>query len=282
MVGVNKTFLAPAKINLCLHVLGKRSDGYHELAMLMQRVSLYDSIHIALVSGPGVRVACDGLDLAAGEENIAAKAARRMIELAGYGGGVEIAIDKQIPVAAGLGGGSSDAAAVLMGLNEMLGCELSRDALMAEGVRLGADVPFFIFKDAAWATGIGEVLQPVEGLPRPWYVLVNPGEAVSTAWVYGNLGLTSKVDVAKLPRFSSQLNEVLGLLHNDLESVTVRQVPAVLEIKDQLLAKGALGALMSGSGSTVFGIFADKVRAKRACDELGAVGGWRSFLVESL
>lgn len=274
-------FLAPAKINLCLHVLGRRADGYHELGMIMQRVSLFDRLQISLADEPGVRVVCPGLELPPDGENIAARAARRLLTLSGHRCGVDIVIDKQIPVAAGLGGGSSDAAAVLLALNEMLELRLSRQALMAEGAMLGADVPFFVFGDAAWATGIGDVLEKVDGLPPLRYVLVNPGLAVSTAWVYQNLGLTSKIGAAKLPRFSRTMEGVVGLLHNDLERVTIGRYPLVARVKDELAANGAAGVLMSGSGPTVFGVFADDAAARKAADEIGrSHPDWRVFVVQ--
>jgi len=276
-----REFLAPAKINLCLHVLGRRPDGYHELAMVMQRVSLYDRLRLSLTDEPGVRVTCPGLELSPDGENIAARAARRLLARAGESRGVEIVIDKQIPVAAGLGGGSSDAAAVLMGLNEMLELELERGVLMAEGAHLGADVPFFIFGADAWATGIGNLLQKIKGMPPLWYVLVNPGLAVSTAWVYQNLGLTSKIEAAKLPRFSRTIGGIVSLLHNDLERVTISRYPLVATVKEELAASGAVGVLMSGSGPTVFGVFADEVSARKATDELRrSHSDWRIFVVQ--
>ena len=270
---------APAKINLRLQVSGRRPDGYHELGMIMQRVSLCDRLTIALDSSPGVRVSCPALSLSAGEENIAARAARRMLALAGRDTGVEIVIDKRIPVAAGLGGGSADAAAVMQALNGMLGLDLGRDALMREGVVLGADVPFFLFGQSAWAVGIGEILTPFP-LPRAWYLLVNPGLPVSTAWVYGNLGLTSLGRVAKMPRFPQTMGELAGLLHNDLERITVGRYPLLAQIKERLLAAGAVGSLMSGSGPTIFGLFADEEAAQSASDELQKqYPEWRLFVV---
>jgi 4-diphosphocytidyl-2-C-methyl-D-erythritol kinase len=273
-------YLAPAKINLCLHVLGRRPDGYHEVAMIMQRVSLCDRLEMTLTSEPGVRVVCPGVELPPDSENIAARAARSLLALAGDRCGVKIVIDKQIPVAAGLGGGSSDAASVLMGLNDMLELGLDRATLMAEGARLGADVPFFIFGATAWATGIGDRLEKVEDLPPLWYVLVNPGLAVSTAWVYQNLGLTSKIEEAKLPRFSRTLGGVVELLHNDLERVTVSRYPLVARVKEELAARGAAGVLMSGSGPTVFGVFAEEAVARQAAEDLlHRHSDWRVFVV---
>jgi len=261
-------------------VLGKRADGYHELAMLMQRVSLYDRIAVELTATPGVRVRCEGVVLLPGEENIAGRAAAMMLAQADGGGGVDIVIEKNIPVAAGLGGGSSDAATVLLALNEMLGVGLSRDRLMDLGVRLGADVPFFVFEEAAWATGIGERLEKVSGLPKVWYVLVNPGFSVSTDQVYRKLGLTSPGDVARLPRFPGTIKELVSQLHNDLEKVTQAEFSAVGEIKAMLTGLGATGALMSGSGPTVFGVFETEAAARMAEAELLKVPGWKVFAVQ--
>jgi 4-diphosphocytidyl-2-C-methyl-D-erythritol kinase len=275
-----RTFMAPAKINLCLHVLGKRPDGYHDLAMLMQRITLFDRIDIRLNVGPDIRVTCAGVELPPGQENIAARAARRLIALSGRQDGVEIGIEKRIPVAAGLGGGSSDAATVLMGLNEMLELGLSKEQLMAEGVALGADVPFFIFEQVAWATGIGDVLREIGDLPKVWYVLVNPGLAVSTAWVYGNLRLTSRRDDLKIPRFSRTVEDLVTHLHNDLEQVTLAHYPVIGEIKKRLMALGAQGALMSGSGPTVFGVFDDQAAAEAAGAALGGEPDWRIYVVQ--
>ncbi len=273
-----KTYLAPAKINLCLHVLGKREDGYHDLAMLMQRVSLYDRITLRLSTESGVRVHCAGVSLDFDQENIAARAARGLLDSAGLHAGVDIQIDKQIPVAAGLGGGSSDAATVLMALNEMLDLKLSSQALQEQGVKLGADVPFFIFGHAAWATGIGDVLQRVEDLPPAWYVLVNPGIAVSTAWAYGNLRLTSRRDDLKIPRFSRVVDSVTAVLYNDLEEVTVIHHPQIDQVKRRLTVLGAAGVLMSGSGSTVFGVFAKEAEAIAAAEQLQQESTWRVFI----
>jgi 4-diphosphocytidyl-2-C-methyl-D-erythritol kinase len=274
-----RILLAPAKINLCLHVLARRSDGYHDLSSIMQRVSLFDRVELSLSAVPGVRVSCPSVELGSGEENVAARAARALLGRATEEFGIEIAIDKQIPVAAGLGGGSSDAASVLVGLNEMLGLGLDRRTLMSEGAKLGADVPFFVFEQTAWATGIGEVLTPFPVELPLWYVLVNPGIAVSTAWVYQNLALTSHRDAAKMPRFPRTPEELVALLHNDLEQVTIAGHPLVGEIKDFLLSLGAIGSLMSGSGSTVFGVFSSERAALRAAEVCSGEPGWWSLAV---
>lgn len=276
-------YSAPAKINLCLHVLGKREDGYHLLAMAMQRVDLCDRLEISVDAGSELSVTCDGVELSAGEENIAARAARLILQEAGLNCAVNIAIEKRIPVAAGLGGGSSDAATVLMALDDLLGLGLGTPRLMELGLQLGADVPFFIYGRPAWATGIGERLEPLPPLPAVCYLLVHPGFAVSTAWVYQSLRLTIADEVANLPRFSAGgSGELVGSLHNDLEEVTVTAYPQIARIKDQLLEHGALGALMSGSGATVFGVFHEYDEAARVGRVLTDKFGWKAWPVRPL
>ena len=266
---------SPAKINLCLHILGRREDGYHELAMAMQRVDLCDRVRICLVDTPGVQVVCGGIEFAVGEENIAARAARLILAELPQDCGVEIGIEKRIPVAAGLGGGSSNAATVLLGLDRLLGLGLGQGRLMALGAQLGADVPFFIFADPAWATGTGTQLEKLPNLPDVAYLLVNPKIAVSTAWVYQSLQLTKGGELANLPRFSvATTTELCAALHNDLERVTLGRYPLIAEIKQQLLDRGAIGSLMSGSGATVFGVFEDFAAASRAGAELAKENDW--------
>ncbi len=266
---------APAKINLCLHVLGKRADGYHELAMAMQRVSLYDEVRISVEPGDNVEVRCDGLMLDAGEENIAARAARLFLADLKMARKVNVSIEKRIPVAAGLGGGSSDAAAVLVGLNAMLQAGLSVEALMALGAQLGADVPFFIYPGSAWATGIGTSLAPLSEVPQVSYVLVNPGTAISTKEVYQSLRLTKGGDLASIPTFSARTPlELVSELHNDLERVVLPRYPEVAAVKEQLLKAGALGSLMSGSGATVFGVCQDRNSADRVADKIKVENDW--------
>jgi 4-diphosphocytidyl-2-C-methyl-D-erythritol kinase len=277
---MQRTVLAPAKVNLILDVVGKRPDGYHDVAMLMVRLSLHDRVRVALTSGSDIAVTCPGLELAAGEQNIAARAARLFLEHTGSRTGVTIAIDKQIPAAAGLGGGSSDAAAVLLALNDLLGTGLSRGELQSLGVRLGADVPFFACGEmAAWATGIGEILEPWRGLPPCHLVLVNPRFAVSTAWVYQNLGLTRYRHMSRIPRFPERIEALAGLLRNDLEEVTSARHPEITDIKRRLVKAGALGALMSGSGPTVFGVFAGQAKAEAAAMQLALGSGWWTAVV---
>lgn len=267
-------WLAPAKINLCLHVQSRLENGYHELAMLMQRVSLYDELEIRLTAAGEFSIVCPGVALADPAENLALRAAKLLFEQVGSGLGVNLELRKHIPVAAGLGGGSSDAATMLLGLNRLAGFGLDKHELMALGVKLGADVPFFILEQSAWAFGIGDQLDPEPDLPSLCYVLVNPRLAVSTAWVYQNLRLTSPVDTAKLREFPRTTEGLVRLLHNDLEQVTVARHPLIAEIKQCLLERGALGALMSGSGATVFGVFEDQHQAERVADELARTSDW--------
>ena len=273
---------APAKINLCLHVLGRRLDGYHELAMAMQQVSLFDRLEITVSDGSGIEVSCEALEQDGGE-NIAARAARLFLSEASLEKRVRIRIDKQIPVAAGLGGGSSDAAAVLSGLNKLCGQPLSKSQLSGLAGTLGADVPFFLFDRAAWATGTGTTLEMLPPLPKVCYLLLNPGFSVSTAGVYQSLQLTKGGELANLPRFSvTTIPELLGALHNDLERVTAERHPEITEMKSFLLKEGALGALMSGSGASVFGLFATSEAAVAAKAAIESRLPWKAFVVHPL
>lgn len=276
------TLLAPAKVNYLLDVIRRRPDGYHDLRMVMQRVNLCDEITITLKKSPGISVCCEKSGVPDGPGNIAWKAAHVLLELSNGSQGAEISIVKNIPVAAGLGGGSSDAATVLMGMNELLGLGLSDQRLMEIGVTLGADVPFFIFKKTALAEGIGEALSAMPEMPAAWILLVNPGVHVSTAWVYKNLQLTNKGELNKLPVSYRDLNDVCSIFSNDLESVTIPAFPIIAEIKSSMLRCGALGAMMSGSGPTVFGLYRDKKTADQALAAITANNNWFAAVSETL
>ncbi|SNB48050.1 4-(cytidine 5'-diphospho)-2-C-methyl-D-erythritol kinase [Geobacter sp. DSM 9736] len=265
---------APAKINFRLDVLRRRPDGYHDLRMIMQRIDLCDRLSIALTDEPGIRVTCGREGVPDGPGNIAWRAASVLLELSGKPGGVGIDIVKNIPVAAGLGGGSSDCATVLAGLNDLLELGLSSEMLMEIGVGLGADVPFFLYGQTAIAEGIGERLSPVTVPAGIWLVLVNPNVPVSTAWVYQNLQLTKRDEEPILPCFYGSINDICTVLGNDLESVTIPRYPVIAEIKKRLLGAGARAALMSGSGPTVFGIFDDEAAARAASGILAENGQW--------
>ncbi len=248
----------------------------------MQRINLLDEIQITLTDNGLITVECGSSSVPDGEDNIAWKAARAMLDLSGGGYGAEISIIKNIPVAAGLGGGSSDAAAVLDGMNRLLELRLPDQRLMEIGVKLGADVPFFIFKKAALAEGIGERLQALPQMPKVWLLLVNPGLHVSTAWVYKNLALTNRREPTKIPALFSGVHDICAVLSNDLESVTIPAFPLISEIKRRMLANGASAAMMSGSGPTVFGIFERDSEARRAAEAVTAGTDWFSAVAETL
>ncbi len=278
------TLLAPAKINLGLFVHGKRPDGYHEIETVLQMVSLYDEITID--EGEGIELILDGFGLPAGEENLIVRAARLICREVGKEPQFRIRLKKKIPVGAGLGGGSSDAASTLAGLNRLWGNPLSRERLMELSVQLGMDVPFFLFSATAKATGRGEIL---DALPSPapslWVLLVHPALKVSTREVYEGLklGLTTKHKHISMRRFSvTTFKNGPSELSNDLERVTFKAYPLLREIKESLFELGALGGAMSGSGSTLFGIFPDREAADAAGRALELRKGLTVNLVHTL
>jgi 4-diphosphocytidyl-2-C-methyl-D-erythritol kinase len=245
--------------------------------MIMQRISLFDRLRIRLLPEGDIRVNSRGAALPEGTDNLAGRAARQLLDLAGEKRGVAIDIDKRIPVAAGLGGGSSDAATVLVTLNEMLDLRLDFNTLREQGRILGADVPFFIFGGSALAEGVGDILTAYPVGAAAHYVLVSPGFAVSTAWVYRNLMLTSTGEEANLDRSLGTYSDLLRLLHNDLEAVTVEKYPVLDNVKRELLEWGADGVLMCGSGPTVFGVFRTREAARRARTKIAAKTPWQVF-----
>jgi 4-diphosphocytidyl-2-C-methyl-D-erythritol kinase len=273
---------SPAKVNLYLRVLRKREDGYHDILSLMQRISLCDEMTFASTDR-GIAVQCPGTNLPEDQGNIAYRSASAFFSRIGAPPEIKITIRKRIPVSAGLGGGSSNAATTLMTLNEMYGSPLAREELMKLGAGIGADVPFFIFGKTAWASGIGDLLTEAPFLPPFWLVLINPGFEISTKMVYQglNLALTKPGINYSIPRFYAVDDLIRGLL-NDLETVTLQIHPVLDQMKTVLLKNGALGALMSGSGPTVFGIFTDEISACRAEENLRKRDGWWVFRTKSL
>ena len=257
------SLLAPAKVNLFLRVLAKRPDGYHELETRMQKLGLCDRIVLTVRERSGIRLKCNRDDLPVDETNLAWRAAAAFFAASRQGTryGVDIELEKNIPVAAGLGGGSSDAGTVFKGLNALFDNEFSESVLLDFGRKLGADVPFFITEyNAVLATGIGDRMEPVQSLDQCTFLLINPGFTVSTRWVYENFALTRDTKNSTLPGFRKSDPDALlptGMT-NDLEWVTIGRYPELAEIKRKLLAAGAAAALMSGSGPTVFGIFPDE------------------------
>jgi len=260
--------LAPAKINLFLHVLRKRPDGYHDIASLMRKITLFDELTF-LPRPEGIILKCPNSELPLSEENLVFRAAKAVFSHTGFKKGIEITLIKKIPLAAGLGGGSSDAATTLMALNEMCGLRLKKAQLMKLGATLGADVPFFVFGDSAFATGTGNKLSLWKNPPKLNIVLINPCFSLSTKMVYEklNLRLTKERINYSIPRFFA-LGDIIRHLHNDLEIVSLKMHPELDDIKNTLVRHGALGAMMSGSGPTVFGIFADEIAAKKAAEAI--------------
>jgi 4-diphosphocytidyl-2-C-methyl-D-erythritol kinase len=271
---------APAKLNARLKVTARRPDGYHELESIMVPVGLYDDLRVVRGQERGIRLKCRGLPLPSGKENLVHRAAADFFSRTPTTAGVSIELHKTIPVAAGMGGGSSDAAATIVALNRLWDDPLPPAALERLAVGLGADVPFFLKNCPCIARGIGEVLEPIGSWPKFWYVIVTPPVAVSTAWVYDNLKLELTT------RENNSINRILehdafrmaDILENDLEAVTTSRFPVINTIKDALLAEGALGALMTGSGPSVFGVFDSEPRALRAEREL-ARGNWGDMFV---
>jgi 4-diphosphocytidyl-2-C-methyl-D-erythritol kinase len=276
--GMTLQILSPAKVNLFLYVLGRRPDGYHELFSLMCRIGLYDEILLRPAPAE-ITLQCTDPALPANDDNLALRAARRFFEELGRRGGVAIHLTKRIPVAAGLGGGSSNAASVLLGLNHLHGAPLSSGRLSAIGKSLGADVPFFLFQSPALASGIGDRLEAFTGIPPLAAVVVNPPFAVSTRMVYQNLNLRLTNRKKRPTRTHLKKTAFTPVLHlyNDLEAVTLAWHPELVAIKNLLAGQGALGSLMSGSGPSVFGLFPDPEAARKAADALPGDRGWRVF-----
>jgi 4-diphosphocytidyl-2-C-methyl-D-erythritol kinase len=279
--------LSPAKVNLRLEVLEKRPDGYHEIRALVQRISLSDKLRISLKENEGISVTTDSPHLPIGEENLAYRAASSLLEAAQMRAGIGLHIQKEIPISSGLGGGSSNAATILMGLNRILKLNFSKEQLMEIGTRIGADVPFFILEGTAIATGIGEKLQPVEIRRSIWLVLVNPSWEVSTRWAYEGLNfkLTKRSIHITLPAFFHDIGHVASILHNDLETITIAAYPEIDGIKRELVSHGAAGSLMTGSGPTVFGLFPQKRDAQGAYRRLKAQyaeRGWGVYLAKTI
>jgi 4-diphosphocytidyl-2-C-methyl-D-erythritol kinase len=277
---------SPGKINLRLDIVGRRRDGMHELRMVNSLVSLYDDIDIEFID-KGVEIECDDPLVPTGEENLVYKAAKEIMAYSNKNVGVKIKIKKNIPVAAGMGGGSSNAATVILGLNDILRINLPQEKLDKIGLRFGSDIPFFLHESAAIATGVGENIEEIK-LPKLALVIVAPNKPISTKSVYDKYarGLNgSKKKLEELPDKFATKKTVVKYTHNDLESVTVEEVPEVEDIKSLLKKNGAMGSQMTGSGPTVFGIFSTKDKAEKAVNQLESTAKeneWRVFLAESL
>ncbi len=264
---------ALAKINLGLDVLRRREDGYHEVRMVMQTVGLYDRIILKKTRKPGIRVKTNLYYLPENENNLVYQAAKLLMDEFGIKNGVFIDLQKFIPVAAGMAGGSSDAAAVLFGMNRMFSLRLSKEELMQRGVTIGADVPYCIMRGTALAEGIGEQLSPLQPMPRCKVLIAKPPISVSTKFVYENLKLdedTLHPDIDGLiERINAgDLRGAAAHMGNVLESVTIPNYPVIAQIREEMIKGGALNAMMSGSGPTVFGLFEEEGLAQQAYQKL--------------
>ncbi len=275
---------SPAKVNLRLEILKKREDGYHEIRTIFQKISLYDTLHFSLRRRKGVRITTDHPNLATGKKNLVYQAASSILERSDYDGGIEIKIEKRIPLGAGLGGGSSNAATALKALNRLLKLNLTKKDLMEIGAGIGADVPFFLFEGAAVGSGIGERLRKIE-LPVLFYILIYPNFEVSTRWAYQHSILTKTKYHFNLRKLFKTPEEVSHLLRNDLEAVVLARHPEIASMKSLFLSAGATGTMMTGSGPTVFGFFDGEQRATRAFEQLKRkvwARRWEIFLAQSV
>ena len=264
---------ALGKINLGLDVLGRRENGYHDVRMVMQTVYLYDRIIMKKSKTPGIRLETNLYYLPVNENNLAYQAAQMLMDEFHIEEGVSIQLDKHIPVAAGMAGGSSNAAAVLFGMNRMFSLGLSQKELMERGVKLGADVPYCIMRGTVLAEGIGEILTPLSPMPKCYVLIAKPAISVSTKMVYEKLDSHEIEDHPDIDGIlaglkAGDLKEVAGSMGNVLECVTVDAYPVIDQIKKMMINEGALNAMMSGSGPTVFGIFEEKATARKAADAI--------------
>lgn len=264
---------AYAKINLGLDVLRRREDGYHEVKMIMQTIGLYDKIKLTKLKKKGIQVETNLYYLPDDKNNLVYKAAKLLMDEYGIEDGLYIDLQKYIPVAAGMAGGSSDAAAVLYGMNQMFHLKLSMQELMRHGVKIGADVPYCIMRGTALAQGIGEKLTRLAPMPGCKVLVAKPQVSVSTKFVYENLRLDENtvhpdIDLLMGDIASGNLHAAASHMGNVLESVTIPHYPVIAEIKEEMIRRGALNAMMSGSGPTVFGLFDDEETARDAYQKL--------------
>ena len=260
---------ALAKINLGLDVVRRREDGYHEVRMIMQTIQLYDRLDIKRTQEPGIQIHTNLSFLPVNENNLIYKAAKLLMDEFSITDGVSVKLDKRIPVAAGMAGGSTDAAAMLIGVNRLFSLGLTKRQLMERGVQIGADVPYCIMRCTALAEGIGEALSPLPPMVKCPVLIAKPSISVSTKFVYQNLKLDDTTIHPDIDRLiddikAKNLHDIAAHMGNVLETVTIPNYPVIDEIKKHMLSNGAVGAMMSGSGPTVFGLFDDEDTAKKA------------------
>lgn len=264
---------ALAKINLGLDVLGRREDGYHELRMIMQTINMYDQLDMEISEEPGIRITTNLPYVPVNQNNLVYRAANMLLEEFQIKEGLTVDLQKMIPVAAGMAGGSSDAAAAMIGVNRLFQLGLSVKDLMERGVKIGADVSYCLLRGTALAEGIGDKLRALPACPDCYVLIGKPGISVSTKFVYENLHAN---ELKSHPRIDEMLDAIqwhnlykmADLMENVLETVTIPQYPIIEEIKNHMKEHGALNAMMSGSGPTVFGLFDDKTLAEQACEAL--------------
>jgi len=256
-----------AKINLCLHVMGKRPDGYHELRTIFQAISLHDTLELSLTSKPGITLETTDANLSAGPDNLVYRALDSLGREIGFRGGIHARLEKCIPVARGLGGGSSDAAAALIGMLRLTKAKLPLPRLMEIAAGLGADVPFFLFGGRALAVNRGDEIYPLPDAPKRTVVVVSPtGIGVSTkdAYEWVSAELTTRAKPPNIWRFCALCWGRQDGLSNDFEGPVFRRYPRLGEIRAGLLKRGAADAALAGSGSAVFGVFRNPAQARRA------------------
>lgn len=268
---------AYAKINLGLDVLRRREDGYHEVKMIMQTIDIWDRLTFCEGSEPGIELSVNDAALPAGKDNLIYRAAELLIKEKNIRQGVKITLEKNIPVAAGMAGGSTDAAAVFHGLNELFDLSMSLEDMKKLGVKIGADVPYCIMGGTALSEGIGEILTLLPAPPSCILVVAKPDIDVSTKFVYENLHadkLKRHPDIDGMAEAikNGDLSGIAKRMENVLETVTIREYPVIDQIKEQMKTEGAANALMSGSGPTVFGIFAERKAAQSAADKIRRQG----------
>jgi 4-diphosphocytidyl-2-C-methyl-D-erythritol kinase len=256
-----------AKINLCLHVLGRRPDGYHELRTIFQAISLRDTLELTLASRPGITLETDDKSLPEGPDNLVVRAIEAFVHETGFRGGVRARLEKRIPVARGLGGGSSDAAAALIGMLRLTKTKLPLERLIETAARLGADVPFFLFGGRALAVNRGDEIYPLDDEPARTILVVSPrdiGVSTREAYQWVSAGLTKRSKPPNIWAFCALCWSRSGAVSNDFEGPVFRRYPRLGEIRAALLERGAAEAALAGSGSAVFGVFRNPAQARRA------------------
>lgn len=264
---------ALAKINLGLDVVRRREDGYHEVRMVMQTIHLFDRLNIEKTKDAGISIKTNLSFLPVNENNLIYKAGKLLMDEFNITEGVSVELDKRIPVAAGMAGGSTDAAAMLYGMNKIFDLGLSMQELKDRGVKIGADVPYCLMRGTALAEGIGEKLKSLPPMIKCPVLIAKPQISVSTKFVYENLKLDENtvhpdIDALIQDIKAKDLHEVCNHMGNVLETVTIPNYPIIDEIKKKMMSNGAIGAMMSGSGPTVFGLFEDEETAKKAYKEM--------------